>query len=355
MTIKLKLLLIMGLALLLLIAGCGNSSSKKEEGKSDIATVTVKNGQYITKDGQENSDDSALLALNISITNHSDDSLDLLTDDFSLYDSKNEKVSVDDSIYDDSEGSFKMLDTDSLAKDKTVTGYIPFRVAKNKTYELHFQPNVYKGDKKVDEIVVKINTKKFKDDQQQIKDAMNAYIQTVFFGKDDSNYATLVANDANKDKAQMKDVFIKNMGSELDDQLSDEQTNQIYEAFESANREKGSVVLKVDTALPDSAVVEVTPKVLFLDDMYDEIEKLKDQFIDDNRGKYSDYDAALKGWYVYMAKNIGEVFKNTDAQTSDDSYKINLKKEGNKWEVDSEKSTANYDYEGLLSDMTGGY
>ncbi|MCO7124543.1 DUF5105 domain-containing protein [Sporolactobacillus shoreicorticis] len=248
-----------------------------------------------------------------------------------------------------------MLETDSRAKDKTVIGYIPFQVAKNKTYELHYQPNVYKNDKKADEIIVKINTKNFKDDQQQIKDAMNAYVQTVFFGKDDTKYMALVANDANKDKAQMKGVFIKNMGSELDEQLSDEQTNQIYEAFERANREKGSVTLKVDTVLPDSAVVEVTPKVLFLDDMYDEIEKLKDQFIEDNRGKYSNHDAALKGWYVYMAKNIGEVFKNTDAQTSEDSYKIKPQKEGNKWKVDSQKSTVNYDCEGLLSDMTGGY
>lgn len=354
MTIKLKFLLISVLALLLLIAGCGKSSNEKGEGKSDIATITIRGGQFITKDGQENTDDSALLALNISITNNSGESLDLLSDDFSLYDSKNEKVSVDESIY-DSEGDFKMLDTDSLAKDKTVTGYLPFRVAKNKSYELHFQPSVYKEDKKSDEIVVKINTKPYKDDQQQIKDAMNAYVQTVFFSKNDPNYATLVANDANKDKAQLKELFIKNMGSTLENQLSDQQTAQIYDAFISANRDKGSVELKVDTALPNSAVVEVTPKVLFLNDMYDEVEKLKDQFIDDNRGKYSDYNAAMKGWYAYMAKNMGEVFKNADARTSDSTYKINLKKEGEKWQIDSEKSTANYDYEDLLSDMTGGY
>ncbi|MET1249095.1 DUF5105 domain-containing protein [Sporolactobacillus sp. STCC-11] len=354
MTIKLKFLLISVLALLLLISGCGKSSNEKGEGKSDIATITINGGQFITKDGQENSNDSALLALNVSITNHSGESLDLLSDDFSLYDSKNEKVSVDESIY-DSEGDFKTLSTDSLAKDKTVTGYLPFRVAKNKSYELHFQPDVYKEDKKSDEIIVKINTKPYKDNQQQIKDAMNAYVQTVFFSKNDPNYAKLVANDATKDKAQLKERFIKNMGSELEDQLSDQQTDQIYDAFISTNRDKGSVELNVDTALPNSAVVEVTPKVLFLSDMYDEVEKLKDQFIDDNRGNYSDYNAAMKGWYAYMAKNMGEVFKNTDTRTADSTYKINLKKEGEKWQVNSEKSTANYDYEDLLNDMTGGY
>lgn len=358
MTIKTRLLLTSGLLLLFLLTGCGHSSNGngtgKGEGKSDVATVTIKDGQFITTEGQENTDNSALLALNISITNHSGDSLDLLTDDFSLYDSKNEKVSVDDTIYDDS-GSFKTLNTDSLAKDKTVTGYIPFRVAKNKTYELHFQPEVYKSDKKVSDIVVKINTKDYQDNQQEIKDAMNAYVQTVFFEKKDPKYATLVANDANKDAEQLKALFIKNMGTDLEDQLSDQQMNQIYETFKHANSEKGSVSLKVQTALPKTAVVEVTPKVLFLDDMYDEVEKLKNQFVDDNRGKYSDYDAALQAWYVYMTKNIGEVFKNTDPRSSDTSYKINLIKEGKKWRIDSEKSTDNYDYEQLQGDMTGGY
>ncbi|GAY75690.1 hypothetical protein NBRC111894_1244 [Sporolactobacillus inulinus] len=66
-------------------------------------------------DSQENTDDSALLALQISITNNSDKSLDLLSDDFSLYDSNDEKVSVDEAIY-GAPNDFQMLNTDSLAK-----------------------------------------------------------------------------------------------------------------------------------------------------------------------------------------------------------------------------------------------
>lgn len=356
MIIKRKLLFIFGLALLLILSGCGGSgtSEKKEEARSDVATLNVKSGEFITMDGQENSDESALLALQISITNNSDKSLDLLSDDLSLYDSNDEKVSVDEAIY-GAPDNFKMLNTDALAKGKTVTGYIPFRVSKNKTYELHFQPNVYDGGKQVEEIVVKINTKKFADHSGEAKDALNAYVQTVFFAKDDSKYPTLVANDSAKEKQRLKELFIKNMGTTLDDQLSDQQKNQIYNDFIAANREKGSVALKIDTAIPNSAIIEVTPNVLNLNDMYDEVQDLKDQFIDDNRGKYSDYNAAMKGWYAYIAKNLGEVFKNNEPRTSDSSYKINLKKQGEKWEIDSEKRSDNYDYEDLLTEMTGGY
>lgn len=354
MIIKRKFLFILGLALLLVIAGCGGSGSKEEEGKTSVASLTVKSGEFITMDSQENTDDSALLALQISITNNSDKSLDLLSDDFSLYDSNDEKVSVDEAIY-GAPDDFEMLNTDSLAKGKTVTGYLPFRVAKNKSYELHFQPNVYDGSKQADEIVVKINTKNYKDHSGEVKDAFDAYVQTVFFAKDVSNYSKWVANDSAKEKQRLKELFIKNMGSTLDDQLSDQQKNQIYSDFIAANREKGSVTLKVNTAFPNSAVVEVTPKVLYLDDMYDEVQDLKDQFIDENRGKYSDYNAAMKGWYAYVAKNFGEVFKNNEARTSDNAYKINLKKQGGKWTIDSEKRSDNYDYEELLSEMTGGY
>ncbi|RYM05177.1 DUF5105 domain-containing protein [Sporolactobacillus sp. THM7-7] len=354
MMIKRKVILLFSLTLILILilAGCGQSKKGAEQGKSDVAEVKIKNGLYITFDGQENTDDSALLALDVGITNRSGETLDIYSRDFTLFDADNEKVPYESSVYDDSD-NFRLLESSTLPNNKTVSGYLVFRIDKTKSYELHYQPSLYDSDQKPEEIVLKVNAQKYKDRQQEITDAANAFIQNVFFGKEEPKYASLVANDAAQEQKKVKEAFKEN--TNIGDDISDTQLDQVYQAFQKANAESGGAELKVDSAFVDTAEVKVTPKVVNFDDMYDQVNDLQDRFVDDNRGKYPNYNSAMKAWNTYLVKHIGEVFSHTEPQVSKDSYTLKLKKEGNKWKIDSSNTSDNYDYESLVSVMNGGY
>ncbi|MTT31400.1 DUF5105 domain-containing protein [Terrilactibacillus sp. BCM23-1] len=347
--VKVKWLSLVGLLLVLLVSGCGQKSETSKEGEatSDIAKVSIKNGTYITSDGKENTDEDALLALNVSVTNDSKDTLYVDQADFALYDSNNEKVS-DENVYDETD-NFKRLDAADLPKGKSTTGFIVFRVAKDQKYELHFKPKMVEKTK---DIVLKVNAKDYKDNQEEIKDALNAYIQTVFFDKENPKYKSLVSNNASQDKKQVESVFKDIATNEFGD-MSQEELKHVYHEFKSANANKGSVELKIDSAFPENATVKVTPKVLLFDNMDEEIKKLGKQFVDDNKGKYSSTYEAQKAFVEYAIKHAGDVFDNTTPESTGDDYSINLKKEGDKWKIDTVKSSDNYDYEYFMKAMSG--
>ncbi|MFT8318908.1 MAG: DUF5105 domain-containing protein [Sporolactobacillus sp.] len=358
--LKQKKMIILSIVLLLLlftVGGCGKSTGnnkKKNEAESSVASLKIQNGSYVTSEGKANSKDHAALALSISITNHTKESLDLYSGDFSLYDAKNQKVSADNDIYDESD-IFKTLESSDLSPRKTVTGNLIFDVAKGKTYELHYQPDVYKGGKKTGEVILKFNTGKYKDPSADVRQATDAYIQAVFFSNNTPAYSKYVANDPAKDQAIVKNAFTKDVSESFDDNWSKQQIDKVYKAYQAASREKGGADVKVYSVFSTHATVEVVPKVLDFDSLSDDVETLKDQFIDDNQGKYSSYDAAVKAWYAYLADHIGELFNKADAVPADDSYKLNLSEHDGKWEINTDNSSANYDYQSLVHAMTGGY
>ncbi|WP_353948482.1 DUF5105 domain-containing protein [Sporolactobacillus sp. Y61] len=343
-------LLIFSLVLVLFVAGCGKDENGK--GSSDVASVKVKNGLYITHEGQENTKESALLALNLTVTNHMGETLELYPGDFTLFDSDETKVPAEETIYDDS-GKFKVMDSADLPDGKSASGYIAFRIDKSKSYELHYQPSVFDPDKKAEPVIVKISGKDYKDQQKDILDAASAYLNVVFFGKQETNYAKLVANDAKKEEEQIRDLFTEN--ADFGEDISPSETEAAWQAFKKTNGEKGKIDLNVQTAFAETAEVEVTPTVLNFNDMYDAVQDLRDQFIDDNRGKYPDYNTAQKAWNKYLIKHIADVFNNSDVKESDESYPIKLIKDGTRWRIDSEKRTENYEFESLSEVMTGGY
>lgn len=349
------MLLFLSFVCLLVIAGCSGSGENGEKGgSSEIADLKVNSGSYVTYDGQENTDDDALLALNISVKNNTDKTLSLMAENLSLYDSEGQQIKPENDVYDD-EGNFKLMNFTDLSAGKSATGYVAFRVAKDQTYELRYKPVDFENPDDPEEIVLKIDAKKYKDGQQAVKDATTAFIDTIFFGKENPNYNKLVANNADQEKKQVAEFFKEQIETAVDDNLSDSQIEKIYQDYIKVQGNKGSADLKVISAFPENATIEVTPKVLSSDDVNEELGKLNEQFIDDNAGKYDDYDKANQAWAGYLVDHMDDIFNNSGVETASDTYQLNLKKENDKWSVDTKKSSDNYQYESFMTVMTGGY
>lgn len=339
-----------------------NTEKKAESAKSSLVELSVEDGNYIVPLDKKADGDVKYLSLNIKVTNKSDKKLEISPDDFALYDEDGKKTSNED-VY-GSEDRFKTMSYESLSEDKSLTEPIVFKVSKDKKYELHYKPTIFDLDDAEDEskeagVELKINQDKYTDGTKEVESLANYYVQAVFFGSEDQKDEKLVlANDLAQEKQAFKEASINCLKGEFEYyQPSTPELDKVITELQNTNKNKGKVTYTFNEFYPDYASVYVRPEVVLFDNV--DSESIGEQFVNDNAGKYEEYDdAAERDMEKYLLQELpGKISTspiNTEKDMNGEGYRINMEKKDGKWQVLSEKASGNYDFESLTQTFRGG-
>ncbi|GAA3014402.1 DUF4352 domain-containing protein [Tetragenococcus solitarius] len=353
--------LVLGSALFLV--GCGssdNASKDKAEAKTEDATIKVKQGDYVLQDGEDVGENEGYLALDIAIKNNTKDTMQVSKGDLTLYDEEDNKISNADVYTDDDD--FEMLSNTNLSGGKNVSGYVVFKVDKDKKYELHYTPVLTESSEDSEEVEINVDASKYADASEEVENLSEQYVSEVFLAKEntensDKKEASELGNDTKEEHQNFNETFAEALKNEFYAYSpSAEELQKTVESFEKANQEKAKVEYKVASLSPNRATVYVKPEVIDFTKI--DFDSIGDQFVDENKGKYSDYEKAQKDAEKYILQKLPETFSNEDVSQPQyidgDGYKLNLTKEDKQWTVDSSDSNDNYDYKDLEISFMGG-
>lgn len=354
-------------SLLLTVSACSTDGKAKSEKKdesaaSSLVEVSVEDGNYIVPMDKKTDDDVKYLSLNVKVTNKSDKKLEVAPDDFALYDEDGKKTSNED-IY-SSDDQFKSISYESLSEDKSLTEPIVFKVTKGKKYELHYKPTLFDLDEGEDDskeagVELKIDQTKYKDETTEVEKLADHYVQTVFLGAEVKTDEKLeLENDLAKEKQTFKDTSINCLKNEFEDyQPSTPELEKVITELQNTNKNKGKITYTFDEFYPNFAAMYVRPEVVLFDNV--DSESIGEQFANENAGKYEEYDDALdRDMEKYLLQQLpGKISStpiNTDPDMDGEGYRIIMEKKDDKWQVKSEKSSSNYNFESLTQTFRGG-
>ncbi|WP_315906957.1 DUF5105 domain-containing protein, partial [Priestia koreensis] len=219
---KVSLVALLG-ASMLTLAACGDSetSSGSEDGKkaketatakSEIADVKIKDVQYVLPGNEDSIDeDSALLQVKLKVKNTSKKNISLSSyNGIKLYSGEDQIEPYSDSISSDLEESSSSSSRGEIRPGRATEVPVLFEVDKGKKYELSVEPTSSDYDEKSKEMIFKIDTKKYEDSYDKLQDpsqALQAYIDTIYFDKDNADYEKFVSADKEAAKADAQKEF----------------------------------------------------------------------------------------------------------------------------------------------------
>ncbi|AOF49326.1 DUF4352 domain-containing protein [Tetragenococcus halophilus] len=353
------------LASTLALAGCGGSDNNAEEdnseGKTEDATVKINQGDYVLQDGETVEDGEGYLALNVGIKNNTEETLQVSASELSLYDSDDNQISNADIYTDDDD--FEMFRGTNLSGGKSTSGYVVFKVDKDKKYNLQYAPTASQDEEAdAEEVEIALDPSDYNDPSEDVQEVMDQYISQVFLADEntedsDSDTQVQLENNTEEEHADFNQSFIDELKNEFDAYSpSDGELQKAVEAFEKTNQEKANVEYTMASLTPTHASVYVKPEVIDFNKI--DFEAITNKFVDENKGKYDDYEKAQQDAEKYILQELPEQLNEEDVEQpqymSADGYKINLTQEDGTWTVDTSDSNDNYDYKGLISGFMGG-
>ena len=373
------------------LVACGTKQEASDNGSVSNSKfeISVKDGMYIHPSDEDSS--SHYLALQVEIKNNQEKKFNFITSDITLYNDKDEKIEPIQ-IY-ESDSKTKFLEYgESIAKGKSVAGYVVYEVDKDAQYELHFSPSDYEDEKESDkdkdnDVSIKLDPSIYEDNIDQVKDLVKNYVDAVYLdGENTSGASNISVTDKNAQIVPLVDNKKTTESDKKSDSESDAVTNDVkadreefikkfedtlekgffsykpssaelrtfVESYIKVNAKRAKVDYKVKTYLPDYAVIYVRPETIDLDNL--NVHELSRKFYEENKGKYSNYSEAMKAGEKYILENAPSQFESTPLDTSDsmkrEGYEIKMTKKDGKWTIDT--SSKNYDLKDMARTFRGG-
>nr|WP_281350718.1 DUF5105 domain-containing protein [Metabacillus lacus] len=345
-------------------AGCSGSdgadkasadSSKNDSGgkaatsgESDFLEVTVKDGSYVmvnNKDGISENENAGLLLVNLSLKNKTDSSLTVSPlDGIKLYKGEEEKK-VRRDVFSSELG----LETDysgSIGPEKVKTMSVLFDVEKDQTYEIAIIP-ITNGYEEQEEVTLELHTKDFSESFETLQDpakALAAYIETVYFDKENPDYERYVTADKQALQANAKDAFINGLKRVAYEAIPDTDIDKHYSSYKSVLSEKAEITAETIANANGRAVVKVQYATIPLGDSNEKISELKSEYKD----RTEDYDS--KKAQDYAMSKFDAVLHSLDLQTGRYPMEIIMLNKDGKWTVD----TSDYASDSLVEVFASG-
>lgn len=374
----------------LILTACSNTKTSQNGGSSASngnVTVELVKGTYVVPSGESVANNEKYLALDVKVTNKGDSSLYLSSSDFALYDSNNEKVS-DVTVYDDA-GNFKTISGETLKKGKSVTGYVVYKVEKTSKYELSYAPSFTKYDKNNDDkdVTLPIKASKYEDHTGEVVGLTQEFVNQVFlnnneasnaktvdFHSSDSKMSLLASSKSSKSSSSSDKVsLLNNLSNERDNfnnafisefgklfthySASQSELKTFTDAYEVANAKRAEIQYSIKSYTPDSAIVYIKPNVIDLASI--DTTNIMQSFINQNKSTYNDYNTAYQAAEKYLLEQLPTKLDSTGLATSTymdgEGYELQLTKDkdSNKWKVNTEDTSDNYQYKYLEYSFMG--
>ena len=375
------------------LVACGTKQEASDNGSVSNSKfeISVKDGMYIQPSDEDSS--SHYLALQVEIKNNQDQKFNFITSDITLYNDKDEKIEPIQ-IY-ESDSKTKFLEYgESIAKGKSVAGYVVYEVDKDAQYELHFSPSDYEGEKESDkdkdnDVSIKLDPSKYEDNIDQVKDLVKNYVDAVYLdGESTSGASNINVTDKNVQIVPLVDnkktteadkksdsgsdavtydvkvdreEFIKNFEDTLEKGFfnykpSSAELRTFVEYYIKANSKRAKVDYNVKTYLPDYAVVYVRPETIDLKNF--NVYELSRKYYEENKETYNNnFSEALKAGEKFVLENMPSQFESipldTPVHMDKEGFEIKMTKKDGKWTIDT--SSRNYELNSLSRAFRGGF
>ncbi|YCA45931.1 DUF4352 domain-containing protein [Bacillus sp. JZ8] len=328
----------MSSALALSLAACGSDSSSTEEkssAKSDVIEASIKDATYVISDqddGQSQGAETGLMEVDIKVENKTNSSISIDSyDGIKLYDGDEQIDPVD--VYDSGVG-LESSNSGSIGGKKVKDVKYYFEVEKDQSYKIGLKPRTKDYDEEAEEVMLKLDTKKYDDSFNSLQDpakAVKAYISTLYLDKEDKNYDKLVTADKGQVQQLAKETFTEKMDSVVSPvSLNDSDVNKYYDSYKVALAERAKVEPKVVSKGKDKAVVELQYSTISLSDVYDEL----NNYAKDYRKENSTFD--MEESMKYALTKFDKVLKDVTLKTNSYEEQVELKEKDGKWEINSD-------------------
>lgn len=368
---KLNLLFI----LLFTLGGCVSKKTSTEDNKSKTenskVAIQIKDGTYVLPEDSKTDKEEGYLALNLKLTNKTKNTLDISASDITLYDEEDNKVSQESQIYTD---HLKMLESfDSLDGNKNTSGYVLFKVVKNKKYTLHYSPSL--DLKKQKPIKINVNPKKYNDPTLDVTHGVENYINVVFLNtklknnneqvklsnKKTETNSQILSNNLTEEHEQFNKKFATIIKSAFDYyKPSEAEIQSLIDKFEAANAKKAKITYAIKECYPNSATVYVKPETIHFEELDQEalIEEFKNTHTNNyNSTDIDNYNRMLTDAEKYLLEKLPTKFEEASISAndtySDEGFEVQLSKKDGKWLLNSTNSDKNDEFEELQNAFMG--
>lgn len=220
----------------------------------------------------------------------------------------------------------------SIGADKQKTMSVLFNVEKDKEYKINIAPRSSDPGEEADDITVSLDTSEYNDSLETLQDpgkALEAYVETIYLDKDNSDYDEFVSADKSSLQDDAQKQFAKSLEMSVSGDISDSDIEKYYESFKQVSAEKDEIEAEVEGHANGKAIVVLNYSALAYEDMSDELRKYKDKY----REKHDGFDPEKED--EYALSKFDSVLDEIEAKEGSRELEIEMKKnEDGKWTID---------------------
>lgn len=308
---KKSLLFFTAIISLLLLAACGGTGEKtSSKGSSKMFEASLVDASFIllSKEGEYDPEsDHGTVKLTINIKNTTKESIDILPEmDMHLYDGA-DQIDANPAI--DSLLDMTYTANTSIGAGKQKTYTVLFDVEKEKEYELNIEPNLFSETQKVEPVTFKVDMSQYSDSYDTLTEpveALQAYIETIYFDKKHDNLEELMNVDLDKRMKEAEKGFSRFIKDATYQDVEEKRVSEFYEHFTQVLKEKGEIEVLLKGNSDEKAYIEVRYAGISSGDVGEEYNKVRQSYLDKlevyNREEAEEYAVSKLNTIISQSK-----------------------------------------------------
>ncbi|XQY93647.1 DUF5105 domain-containing protein [Metabacillus sp. HB246100] len=327
-------LFILAFSLLWVISACSASEAAKEEvdkkqsAFSEMVEINLQNIEYRLPSEYDNvSAEELILKVDLIISNNYEDSIDIDSSDFSLYQGDTKVVEGNPAEYNEE------LRYTQLGEGKKIEGSLYYVVEKGKPYELVYDPILTLEEQDPITIDIDGSDEKLLQTAEKLQNpakAMAAYVDVLLYDVDNPNFESVTGENIEQILADFDDGFIQGfaMASSVEE-IDKEAVLTFLTSMKATLKEKVKSTI-ITTSMGDgTAIVEVSAKPIKLPSVQPIIDGEIKEYITANP------DLTEKELQEFIFRVLADEISNAKQSTEDVVVEIQMVQKGeDQWQLD---------------------
>ena len=289
-------------------------------------------------DGISEDQNLGQIAVDLKVKNTSKNTIRLYSDGIFLYDGEEQINPITDAY--NSKIDFDYERNSDIGPGKMQTITVVFEVEKDKEYEIGLKPTSDDYKEEIEELTLKLATADYAEGYDQLQDpakAAIAYIETIYFDKENSDYEKFVTADKAAIQEEAKSLFKEKLKYVFDEDLAEEDVDKLYNSYKEVLAQKAKVEATTIANANGKAVVGIEKYTSVpLTDIFDKALKYEREF----REKTGSYDSEETDEYILS--KFDTILNSLDTYNGKNELKIVMVQKDGKWELDTSDSYSSY-------------
>lgn len=333
------------LVLLFALTACNSNEKATTESKKSANNkafeASIEKVNYVllgNNDGISEDKNLGQIAVELKVKNISKNTIRLHADGIMLYDGEEQINPITDAY--NSKIGFDYERNSDIGPDKMQSIMVVFEVEKDKEYEIGLKPTSDDYNEEIEELTLKLATADYAKGYDQLQDpakAAIAYIETIYFDKENSDYEKFVTADKAAIQEEAKDLFKEKLKYVFDEDLAEKDVDKLYKSYKEVLAQKAKVEATTIANANGKAVVSIDNYTSVpLTDVFNKALKYEREF----RDKTGSYDSEETDQYILS--KFDSILNSLDTYNGKSEIKILMVQKDGKWELDTSDSYSNY-------------